>query len=300
MHSTLPQFELTDTKPDAVSSPRGEDRRQCCLVRIYPPGVSGSLIPLSFRRMTIGRDQGCTVELPDDFLSRTHAILDLTDEGYRITDCESRNGTFVNDQRVTTHLLSPGDQVRIGNHIFKYLSSDHVEALYHEAVYEMMTSDALTQVYNRRYFEDAFRREVLRSQRHGRSLALVMFDIDYFKAVNDDHGHLVGDEVLKALCQRIRLRVRRDEIFARVGGEEFAIVLVESTRTTAREIAEDLRALVPSQPLLPHLPNLNVTISVGGVYTSGLEPFTDQELFSQADHQMYLAKSAGRNRVCFA
>lgn len=299
MHNTLPQFELSDTKSSALMAKPVEHDQQCCLVRIYPPGVTGSLLPLAFRRMTIGRDQGCTIEIPDDFLSRTHAILDLTEDGYRITDCQSRNGTFVNDERVTTHALRPGDQIRMGNHIFKYLSSDHVEALYHEAVYEMMTVDALTQVYNRRYFEDAFRREVLRSQRHGRSLALIMFDIDHFKSINDQHGHLLGDEVLKALCQRIRLRVRRDEIFARIGGEEFAVVLIETTRNAAREIANDLRSLVAESPLLPHRPDLSITISVGGAFTSGLEPITDQDLFASADHQMYLAKSSGRNQVCF-
>lgn len=258
------------------------------------------MMPLSFRRLTLGRDQGSTIEVNDDFMSRTHAILELTDAGYTLTDCNSRNGTFVNDQRIfTSHLLKPGDQIRMGNHIFKYLSSDHVEALYHEAVYEMMTVDALTSVYNRRYFEDAFRREVLRTQRHGRSLALLMFDIDLFKQINDRYGHLIGDQILKALTARIRTRVRGDEIFARVGGEEFAIVLVESGRENARMIAESICDLIASGPLLPEQPELKVTISVGGVFTNGLEPLTDEDLISRADHQMYLAKAAGRNCVRF-
>ena len=299
MFHTLPQFQVSDTKPNLASDSPVRDDRQSCLVRIYPAGVSGSLIPLTFRRVTIGRDQACTIEINDDFMSRTHAILEWTDSGYMLFDNQSRNGTFVNDHRITSHLLQPGDQIRVGNHIYKFLSADHVEALYHEAVYEMMTVDALTGIHNRRYFMDAFHREVLRSQRHGRSLALLTFDIDLFKSINDRHGHLVGDEILKALCTRVRTRVRGDEIVARVGGEEFAIVLVETTKANAREIAQALCELIASSPLLPRYPDLRVTISVGGTFTHGLEAITDQDMIARADQQMYLAKDAGRNCVRF-
>ncbi len=299
MLHTLPQFQISDTKSSVAADPSIRDDQQSCLVRIYPAGVSGSLIPLNFRRITMGREQTCTIEINDDFMSRTHAILELTDSGYMLTDNHSRNGTFVNDQRITSHLLRPGDQIRVGNHIFKFLSADHVEALYHEAVYEMMTVDALTGIYNRRYFEDAFRREVLRSQRHGRSLALLTFDIDLFKSINDEHGHLVGDEILKALCTRVRTRIRGDEIVARVGGEEFAIVLVETTKDNARKIAQTLCDLIAASPLLPHYPDLRVTISIGGTFTHGLEPISEQDMIARADQQMYLAKAAGRNCVRF-
>ena len=299
MFHTLPQFQVSDTKTNLPTDSHVRDDRQSCLVRIYPAGVSGSLIPLTFRRITMGREQDCTIEVNDDFMSRTHAILELTDSGYMLTDNHSRNGTFVNDQRITSHLLRPGDQIRVGNHIFKFLSADHVEALYHEAVYEMMTVDALTGIYNRRYFEDAFHREVLRSQRHGRSLALLMFDIDLFKAINDQHGHLVGDEILKALCTRVRTRIRGDEILARVGGEEFAIALVETTKANARQIAQSLCDLISATPLLPRYPDLKVTISIGGTFTHGLEAITDQDMIARADQQMYQAKDAGRNCVRF-
>ncbi len=299
MLQTLPQFQVSETKPCLAADSHTPDNRQSCLVRIYPAGVTGSLIPLTFRRITIGRGQDCTIEVNDDFMSRTHAILEMTDSGYMLSDCNSRNGTFVNDVRVSSQTLRPGDQLRLGNHIYKFLSADHVEALYHEAVYEMMTVDALTGVYNRRYFEDAFRREVLRSQRHGRSLSLLMFDIDLFKSINDVHGHLIGDEILKALCTRVRSRIRGDEIVARVGGEEFAVVLVETTKENSRKIADTLCELIGSQPLLPSIASLRVTISIGGVFTNGLEPLSDQDLISRADQQMYLAKASGRNCVRF-
>lgn len=254
---------------------------------------------MTYRRLTIGRDEGCDLEINDDFMSRMHATLELTEAGYQVTDGNSRNGTFVNDKRITTHLLKPGDQIRLGNHIFKFLSSDHVETHYHEAVYEMMTLDAMTNVYNRRYFEDAFRREVLRSQRHGRPLSLLIFDIDKFKQINDTYGHLVGDEILKALSARIRGRVRGDEIVARIGGEEFAVVLVETSKVNARKVAESLCEMVRATPLLPDRPDLMTTISVGGVFANGLELLSEQDLISQADQQLYLAKTSGRDCVRF-
>lgn len=299
MINTVPSFQFSETQVTPRPGGKSADNQQSCLVRIYPAGVSGSLIPLTYRRLTIGRDQTCDLEVNDDFMSRMHAVLELTDAGYQLSDCNSRNGTFVNDKQISSIVLSPGDQIRLGNHIFKFLSSDHVETHYHEAVYEMMTLDAMTNVYNRRYFEDAFRREVLRSQRHGRQLSLLIFDIDKFKQINDTYGHLVGDEILKALSARIRGRVRGDEIVARIGGEEFAVVLVETSKRNARLVAESLCELVRSSPLLPDRPELITTISVGGVYTNGLELLSEQDLIAQADQQLYLAKTSGRDCVRF-
>lgn len=299
MIKTVPSFHFSETQVTPRLDGQSIENKQSCLVRIYPAGVSGSLIPLTHRRLTIGRDQTCGLEINDDFMSRTHAVLELTDAGYQLSDCQSRNGTFVNDKQISSVILKPGDQIRLGNHIFKFLSSDHVETHYHEAVYEMMTLDAMTNVYNRRYFEDAFRREVLRSQRHGRQLSLLIFDIDKFKHINDTYGHLIGDEILKALSARIRGRVRGDEIVARIGGEEFAVVLVETSKRNARQVAESLCELVRSSPLLPDHPELITTISVGGVYTSGLELLSEQDLIAHADQQLYLAKTSGRDCVRF-
>ncbi len=299
MINTVPSFHFSETQVTPRLNGQTTENKQSCLVRIYPAGVSGSLIPLTSRRLTIGRDQTCDLEINDDFMSRMHAVLELTEGGYLLSDCNSRNGTIVNDKQITSLILRPGDQIRLGNHIFKFLSSDHVEAHYHEAVYEMMTLDAMTNVYNRRYFEDAFRREVLRSQRHSRQLSLLIFDIDRFKQINDNYGHLVGDEVLKALSARVRGRVRGDEIVARIGGEEFAVVLVETSKMNARLVAESLCELVRSSPLLPDRPDLITTISVGGVHTNGLELLSEQDLISQADQQLYLAKTSGRDCVRF-
>ena len=222
MPQTAPIIQLTnEIDLQDVDGQCQPSTSQACLVRIYPAGVSGSLIPLSSVRSSIGRDAMCDVELMDDFISREHAIIQQRDGKFFLQDCGSLNGTFINDQKVEgTQQLIPGDAIRIGNHILKFLSADHVEAQYHEAVYEMMTVDGLTGAQNRRFFEDAIEREIVRSQRHWRPMALLMFDVDHFKAINDQHGHLAGDECLKQLADRVRLRIRGEDLFARFGGEE--------------------------------------------------------------------------------
>jgi len=102
----------------------------------------------------------------------------------------------------------------------------------------MMTFDGLTQIYNKRYFHETLEREVSRSRRYGRELALVMFDIDFFKQKNDTFGHLAGDAILRELATVVRWKLRREDVFARVGGEEFAILTPRSVRRERASIRE--------------------------------------------------------------
>src|SRR5690606_33943493 len=99
--------------------------------------------------------------------------------------------------------------------IFKFLSGNNIEHAYHEEIYRLTTTDGLTQVYNKRYFIESVERELSRSIRYERQLAVVMIDLDHFKAVNDTYGHLAGDMVLKLVAQHIKNNVRRDDVFAR-------------------------------------------------------------------------------------
>ena len=271
--------------------------RDSCLVRISPASVNSALFPLGKSPVTFGRSGSNTIELVDDYASRLHATLERDGDVYIIRDAGSLNGTYVNDERIQTRTLRSADRVRMGNHIYKFLSSDHIEVAYHEAVYQMMTLDALTQVYNRRYFEDALQREVLRSARHGRSIALIMMDVDHFKNINDKFGHLVGDEVLRTIGKRIRNRVRRDEVFARIGGEEFALVMVETDLAECIRTAEQLRQLISHQPIETAAGDLDITISLGVAHAAGLQPTDPGDLMSRADEQLFIAKRSGRDCV---
>jgi diguanylate cyclase (GGDEF)-like protein len=277
----------------------GTPAAKASLVQIYPASASTTLVDLRGPRMTIGRDALCDIEVTDDFISRVHALLELNERGWRVIDRGSLNGTFVNDVKVTEQALFPGDKIRVGNHIYKFLSANDIEVQYHEAVYEMMTFDALTGTHNRRYFEESFRREVLRCIRHGRALALLVIDVDHFKQVNDRMGHLVGDEVLRALGAQLKRRTRCDEMVARYGGEEFMLVLTEAELADAVRVAEELRHGVCDAPVETSRGPVAVTISIGVAHYDGRSETTSQQLIDRADSKLYEAKGAGRNRVCW-
>jgi two-component system cell cycle response regulator len=131
--------------------------------------------------MTIGRGTLNDICVSQDSVSRTHAILRATTTACGIRDNESTNGTYVNDHKVHEAYLKDGDLVKIGRSIFKFLTGDNIESLYHEEIYRLSTVDGLTQIFNKRYFLETLERELSRARRYDRPLALVMFDIDYFK-----------------------------------------------------------------------------------------------------------------------
>ncbi|MBS2016217.1 MAG: GGDEF domain-containing protein [Deltaproteobacteria bacterium] len=159
--------------------------------------------------------------------------------------------------------------------------------------------DALTGLYNRRWFDEALPRFVKRFARGAQPLALLMVDVDYFKRVNDEHGHPAGDAVLVAVANTLRTAVRPTDLVARYGGEEFAIILPETTGKGAFGVAERLRASVKKTPIQDSsgkaLPP--VSISVGGCVLDELPEPTATGIVASADARLYKSKQAGRDRV---
>ena len=164
-------------------------------------------------------------------------------------------------------------------------------------------TDALTGVHNRRYFEQRLREEVDRALRKGSPLSCLLLDVDHFKRVNDQHGHLIGDVVLREVAEQIKDQLRLSDAMARYGGEEFAVLLVQTNAATARAIAERIRQTIAAQIIrLPENKNLSVTLSIG--YSTLKEELRGadvdvkaRELVARADHALYTAKRTGRNRV---
>lgn len=275
------------------------DARDACLVHIYPSGPDmGRRYPLHDRNLVIGRADDAGIHIPDSSVSRKHAQVDPSPSGFVISDLASTNGTFVNDQAIVRpRALTDGDYVRIGNCLFRYLAGGNLEAHYHEEIYRLTIFDALTQTYNRRYYAEFLERELTRSQRHGRPLSLLVFDVDHFRTFNDTYGHLCGDFVLREMCRRIKDVVRKEDLFARYGGEEFVAVLVETQHHQAVEAAERIRAAIADAPFPFEDQQLSLTVSVGVGVTTGNPPLTPNELFALADQHLYKAKNTGRNRV---
>jgi diguanylate cyclase (GGDEF)-like protein len=141
-------------------------------------------------------------------------------------------------------------------------------------------------------------REIARSSRHNRPLALIMIDIDRFKNINDQFGHLGGDFTLREIAIRIKGNIRKEELFARYGGEEFSIVLPETNLEGALIVAERILKVVNQASFVFEEKSFPVTISAGVVTTQGEANISPLELIRRADEKLYQAKNAGRNRMC--
>jgi diguanylate cyclase (GGDEF)-like protein len=291
-----PRQPITETVRTAV--PSSAARKDACLVHIYPSGPSmGCRYALNGVPVVIGRGADCGIQIEDHSVSRRHARIVAAEEGFVAIDLESTNGTYVNNVPVARQLLKDGDYLRVGNCIYRFLAGGNVEAEYHEEIYRLTIVDALTGVANKRYLMEYLQRELSRSARYQRPLALVLFDLDRFKAINDERGHLCGDHVLRELAARLRPVVRTEELLARYGGEEFAVVLPEATREEALQAAERLRQLAEQEPFVFDGQSFSVTISLGVAVAPGQEELTPDALIQRADEKLYEAKRAGRNCV---
>ena len=231
-----------------------------------------------------------------------HAEIRLDQESgeYLLIDLCSTNGTFLDDKRLGDkhHVLQAGDTIRIGTHVYKFLTSDHIEAQYHEAAYSMMTTDSLTNVWNKRYFLDMINREFRRSVRAELPLTLVMLDMDHFKKVNDQHGHLVGDEVLREFALRLSNQLRQEDLLSRYGGEEFTITLIETGRERADVVARRCLKSISTAPFRTSAGEIPCTVSIGGATFLGRSPEASIEtLIQTADASLYEAKESGRNQI---
>ena len=318
------EFERNPTRP--ITSPRGEDqirtkstttvdilqgselqttfkapssgRQQACLVLIYPDTLAiGSRFSIKRKALTVGREPESAVMLPLDAVSRRHALVKRHRRSIIVQDLDSTNGTYVNGERVDgERVLCHGDLVAFSTAIFKFLSGTSVEAAYHEAIYRLTIMDGLTEAYNSRYMLEYLNRELARGSRRGQPLSLVMFDLDHFKDINDEYGHLTGDLVLRELAQRMKARIRKEEILVRYGGEEFVAVLPQTDHEGAMAFAEQIRRLVEETPFEIEEETVRVTIS-GGVATVDQCDEEPMKIVKQADENLYEAKRQGRNRV---
>ncbi len=247
--------------------------------------------------MIIGRSSKADIQVDQDSVSRNHARLGADGARLVIEDLGSTNGTIVNDEHIEGPTrLRNGDFIKIGRTIFKFIATNNIEAAYHDEIYRLTTVDGLTQVFNRRYFEDAIERELSRSRRYARPLSLVLMDIDHFKKINDTFGHLAGDAVLKDVASTVRSRTRREDVLARYGGEEFALLLPEIDQKGAVQMAEKVRKLVEKHAFAFDGEIIPVTLSAG-VATVQAKNEDPPELVRRADEKLYESKTSGRNRV---
>ena len=291
--------EKTRVTQVVQAPPPEEGASNDCLVVIYTaePGLLGKRFVLDRSPLRVGRGADNHIVLEGDSVSRRHAHFERRTTAWYAVDDGSTNGTYLNEEQIAREaLLTNGDRIKVGPSILKFLSGADAEAKYHEEIYRMTIVDGLTQIHNKRYLFEALEKELIRARRYERDLSVLMFDIDFFKRINDQYGHLAGDHVLRELARIVQDRIRRDEVFARYGGEEFVIVLPETSLAGAVALAENLRTRVGSHGFTFQGEQIPVTISIGCALLQDDKAATD--LIQRADEKLYQAKRSGRNRVC--
>jgi two-component system, cell cycle response regulator len=212
-----------------------------------------------------------------------------------VVDLNSTNGTFVNDQRVERAELKDGDLLRTGKTVLKYLE-DNLELDYMQHLLSLAAVDSLTGLFNKRYFDEVFGKEVARAEQALHPLSLIILDIDHFKKINDSFGHPAGDAVLKHVASTVKSQIGPSDTLCRVGGEEFALVLPLTPLLLATEAAELIRAAVEVSVCEVLSSPIPATLSLGVAELSRQE--VPENLYRRADEQLYRAKHTGRNRVC--
>lgn len=276
----------------------GPDRplpRPACLVVILGEGL-GARVDVGATPVLVGRSHEADLVIAHKSVSREHCRIWLEHDAFRIRDLGATNPTRLNDVPIDEATLADGDHILVGESLLKFIGQTSVEARYHEEIYQLATHDALTGLYNRRHFMEVLDKEISRALRHERDLALCIIDVDLFKPVNDTFGHIAGDEVLRRIAAVLRQYVRGDDIAARIGGEEFAVLLPEGGSPGAVAFAERLREAIAATIFSPGGQPRQITVSVG---VAALRPpdTSRSALLAAADAALYRAKHEGRNRV---
>lgn len=282
------------------------DRDEWALIRYIGQPV-GEVIILREGETVLGRSTECELYLPDPEVSRRHSCIErLRDESGRdriwISDLGSTNGTFTNGQLIQKGMtrleIFQGDVVRVGGHAFKLKCLDALERHYHDAILVQTTMDLLTGVSNRATILTFLEKQYDLTRRHHRPLSLILCDLDHFKHINDNFGHAAGDEVLRRFGNILLDRLRASDHAGRIGGEEFLLILPETSVREAAGVAEDLRKLVENE-------SIRVSSNASPFHITccfGVAQFSDQDpnggsILARADVALYRAKANGRNRV---
>lgn len=261
---------------------------------------AGEVYGLGDDAIQIGRNSSNEIPIHDPGISRVHARITRVDAAHVVEDLNSRNGTFVQGRRIARAYLQDGDNIQLGPRvILRYSLVDQKQEQLLRQLYESSKRDPLTGVYNRQHFEERLNAEVSYASRHKALLALLLLDLDHFKQVNDTHGHPTGDAVLKYLAALVAQRLRTEDVFARVGGEEFTIILRGSGLKGAVRVAERIRVAVATNPVHHEGKHIPVSVSIGCASLSCCTTPSAQALIELADRRLYSAKNGGRNRVVY-
>ncbi len=286
-----------------VSEPVPLSKRTHSILTVLTGTQTGRVVQLRpAEPIALGRGDECQVQFDDASVSGTHARIISIAGLYQLVDESSTNGSTINGTRVAPGkpaTLNDGDRIQLGSGTllrFSVVDDREREAL--TRMYEAAFRDALTGAYNRKHLDERLEAELAFAQRHGTELSVILFDVDHFKRVNDTHGHLAGDAVLKTTAQVLMRQLRTEDLLARYGGEEFVVITRGIPIASSYVLAERLRIALASTSTSVDGANLRVTASAGVASLRCCGEKQDrQTLIALADQRLYRAKEAGRNRV---
>jgi diguanylate cyclase (GGDEF)-like protein len=274
----------------------------CLVLLVGPANQVGRQWPIEKTDFLVGRAATANCSLEDKSLSKNHAKFILNGGEVSIIDLESTNKTVLNGK-----LLKPlepvrlknNDQIKMGNIIIKFLERGNIETVSVAQTFDRGQTDALTGIFNRGALSAYAVEFFNKSRLLGSPLSIIVFDIDFFKKINDTYGHPAGDYVLKELASLIRTSmIRGNDIFARYGGEEFCLLFLGSPEARVREIGERLRKTIQDHNFIYEGKQIPVTISLG-ISTIRENDTGWNDIFGRADKALYSSKSGGRNKVSF-
>lgn len=295
MQSSSDKNSKTDRHTVAQGPPRDDDTFKPRLI-VVSGVMLGYQLELGTALVVVGRASECGLSLQHPSVSRHHCRIWREGDTYVIEDLGSTNRTYLNGKPIARAELRDGDQIGVGSNAIKYFTGASMEATYHNELIDLAIYDGLTGFFNRRHFRGLLD-EYMEKAKSSLPLSLLIIDLDHFKLVNDNHGHLVGDQVLTSVAQLIRENAPAAAPIGRLGGEEFAMALRGTTLEGAIELAERVRAAVAAQPIETREVTLPVTISIGAAQVDA-QVAQSADLLRNADEQLYRAKTEGRNRVC--
>ncbi|HXQ70061.1 MAG TPA: GGDEF domain-containing protein [Pyrinomonadaceae bacterium] len=267
-------------------------------------------IPLERPEVTLGRALDAHVRLNDQKASRLHACISTEVDAnsgttiFRVKDLNSTNGTLLNGRPVTEAVLNHGDKILVGNQLFRFELLDEIDRAFQQQIHRLIGHDELTGLLSSKSFFTELNREAARAEELSHPFCVLMMDLDHFKAVNDNYGHLVGNRTLQDVGVIIKAALRSGDVAARFGGEEFAAFLLDADYLQGLVAAERVRrgveqALFSAAPEAAHPKaerfHLTVSIGVACFPDDARDPIRLVEL---ADSALYRAKRNGRNVTC--
>ena len=275
-----------------------EGKRDRAYLVVLAGSSVGEMYKVEGDKTIIGRGGRAQIRLLDEGISREHAQIVVENNQVVLEDMGSTNGTYCNGLKVERKTLVDGDKILVGSTtILKFTYHDNLDEIFQKQMYESALRDGLTKAFNKKYFTDRLESEFTFSIRHSTPLALVLFDIDHFKKVNDTHGHQAGDFVLSEISALLTATLRAEDVFARYGGEEFAVICRGSDPVQAQVVGERLRKAVEAHRFVFEGTHIPIAISVGIAVIPDDNVKIASDIVALADKALYVSKRGGRNRV---